>query len=202
MKHLLMSGVIAASACLSLPAFAEAMVGLPAPAFSGTDTNGKTHQLSDYKGRYLVLEWVNPGCPFVRKHYSGNMQATQNEAKAKGAVWLAVNSTAESQSDYHKPADLAKWMQSKNAAVNATLMDTSGEIGKAFGAKVTPHMYIIDPKGTLVYAGAIDSKPTARVDDIKDATNYVKQALSESQSGKPVSVATTNAYGCTVKYAN
>ncbi|MBX6392063.1 MAG: thioredoxin family protein [Burkholderiales bacterium] len=194
--------VSAAAALLSTAALAAAMVGQPAPDFSAVDTNGKTHRLADYKGKYVVLEWVNPGCPFVRKHYSGNMQATQKEIVGKGAVWLAVNSTAESQSDYLPPAKMEAWMKEKNALVTATLMDADGKIGKAYGAKTTPHMYIIDPQGTLVYAGAIDSIPSARVEDIDKATNYVKQAFGELMAGKPVSVATTTAYGCTVKYAN
>jgi hypothetical protein len=151
----------------------------------------------------VVLEWVNPGCPYVRKHYdSANMQATQKDAVARGAVWLAVNSTATSAGDYQPPARLAEWMKSKGAAPTATLMDVDGKLGRAYGARTTPHMYLIDPQGKLVYAGAIDSKPTADPADVKTATNYVKQALDESLAGKPVSVATTRAYGCSVKYSN
>lgn len=202
MKRLLMTSAIAAVSLFSAAAFAAAVVGQPAPAFTATDTGGKQHRLADYQGKYVVLEWVNPGCPFVRKHYNGNMQATQEEAIAKGAIWFAINSTAESQGDYLAPAKMGEWMQGKNASATATLMDADGKIGKAYSAKTTPHMYIIDPKGKLVYAGAIDSVPSARLEDIDKATNYVKQAFTELQAGKPVSKKTTTAYGCAVKYAD
>lgn len=181
---------------------ANVSVGQPAPDFSARDTSGKQQSLSDYKGRYVVLEWVNPGCPYVRKHYdSANMQGTQKAAVAKGAVWLSVNSTAADAGDYKPPAALADWMKSQGAASTATLMDADGKIGRAYGARTTPHLYVIDPAGKLVYAGAIDSKPTANKGDIQTATNYVKQALDESLAGKPVSRATTQPYGCSVKYS-
>lgn len=184
-------------------AWSAASVGQPAPAFSATDTSGKAVSLVDLKGKYVVLEWVNPGCPFVQKHYnSANMQGTQNEATAKGAVWLAVNSTAANADDYKPPAELAGWMKQQNANATTTLMDADGKIGTAYGARTTPHMYVIDPKGTLIYAGAIDSKPTTNTADVKTATNYVKQALGEALAGKPVSTANTRAYGCSVKYAS
>jgi hypothetical protein len=185
------------------PASAAATVGQPAPAFSATDVNGKPVSLADFKGKHVVLEWVNPGCPFVKKHYdSGNMPAAQKDALAKGAVWLAVNSTAKDASDYQAPAELAAWFSSKSAKPTAALMDADGTIGKAYGARTTPHMYIVDPKGTVVYAGAIDSIPTANPADLKTATNYVNQALAETMAGKPVSKAVTQAYGCSVKYSN
>jgi hypothetical protein len=150
-----------------------------------------------------VLEWVNPGCPFVQKHYtSGNMQGTQKEATAKGVVWLAINSTAADASDYKAPAAMAQWMQSQKAAATATLMDADGKVGKAYGARTTPHMYIVAPDGKLVYAGAIDSKATSNPADIASATNHVKVALAESLAGKPVSAATTRPYGCSVKYSS
>jgi hypothetical protein len=150
----------------------------------------------------VVLEWTNPGCPFVQKHYnSGNMPATQKDAVAKGAVWLSVSSTAKDASDYKAPADLGTWQKSVNAVPTATLMDTDGKLGKAYGARTTPHMYVIDPQGKLIYAGAIDSKPTANPADIKVATNYVGQALNEALAGKPVSQPSTTPYGCSVKYA-
>lgn len=202
MKRLLMTSVVAVVSLFSAAAFAAAVVGQPAPDFSAQDTSGKPHRLADYKGKYVVLEWVNPGCPFVRKHYQGNMQATQEEAISKGAIWLAINSTAESQSDYLPPAKMGEWMQGKNASATATLIDADGRIGKAYGAKTTPHMYIIDPKGTLIYAGAIDSVPSTRLEDLDKATNYVKQAFAELQAGKPLSKSVTTAYGCAVKYAN
>ena len=187
----------------SAGAFAQAVVNQPAPTFSVQDASGKTVSLADFKGKHVVLEWVNPGCPFVQKHYnSGNMPATQKDATAKGVVWLAVSSTAKEASDYQPPAELNAWLKGKNAVPTATLMDTDGKVGRAYGARTTPHMYIVDPQGKLVYAGAIDSKPSANPADIKTATNYVSQALAESLAGKPVSVATTRAYGCSVKYSS
>jgi hypothetical protein len=178
-----------------------AAVGQPAPAFSARDTAGRTVSLADFKGKTVVLEWVNPGCPYVQKHYrSANMQGTQREAAGKGVVWLAINSTAKDHSDYLAPAALGDWMKGQQAAASATLMDSEGTVGRAYGARTTPHMYVIDTKGTLVYAGAIDNKPTANTADIAGATNHVKVALAESLAGKPVSVAQTRAYGCSVKY--
>ncbi len=191
---------------LSLPASAvfAASVGQPAPNFTAVDTSGKTVSLADFKGKHVVLEWLNPGCPFVQKHYnkSGNLPATQKEATAKGVVWLAISSTAADASDYKKPADLAGWMKSQNAAATATLMDDDGKVGKAYGARTTPHMYIVNPSGTLVYAGAIDSNRSANAADIPAATNYVKQALGELLSGKPVTTASTQPYGCSIKYSS
>lgn len=179
-----------------------ATVGQPAPDFSALDTAGKTVKLSDFKGKHVVLEWVNPGCPFVVKHYgSGNIPALQKEFTGKGVVWLAVNSTETGSGDYKKPADLGAWMVGQKAVPTATLMDEKGSIGKAYGARTTPHLYIVDPKGTLVYAGGIDSIPSAKVDDIKTATNYVRQGLGEALAGKPISAANTKPYGCSVKYA-
>lgn len=187
----------------SLPALAQtAAVGQPAPDFSALDTTGKTVKLSDFKGKHVVLEWTNPGCPFVVKHYgSGNMPALQKEFTGKGVVWLAINSTETGSADYRKPADLATWLAGQKATPTATLMDESGRIGKAYGARTTPHMYIVNPQGVLVYAGGIDSIPSARVDDIKTATNYVRQSLGEALAGKPISAAVTRPYGCSVKYA-
>lgn len=180
-----------------------ATVGQPAPAFTAVDVDGKTVSLADFKGKTVVLEWINPGCPFVRKHYdSSNMQATQKDALAQGAVWLAVNSTATDSRDYKTPQAMGQWMQQQGAAATATLMDTDGKVGRAYGARVTPHMYIIDAQGKLAYAGAIDSIPTARVADIEKATNYVKQALPAVIAGKPAPTPTTQAYGCTIKYAD
>ena len=184
-------------------AFAVASVGQPAPAFTATDTSGKTVSLADFKGKHVVLEWVNPGCPYVKKHYdSANMPATQKDAVGKGAVWLAVNSTNTGAYDYMPPDKLAAWMKEKGGAPTATLMDEDGKVGRAYGARTTPHMYIVDPAGKLVYAGAIDSKPTANPDDIKTATNHVKVALAESIAGKPVSTPATRAYGCSIKYSD
>jgi len=179
---------------------ATATVGQAAPDFTATDTTGNTRKLSDYRGKLVVLEWTNPGCPFVQKHYSGNMQGLQKEFTGKGVVWLSVNSTGSDSGDYLPPVRLASWMTGKQAAATATLMDESGQIGQMYGARTTPHMYIVSPQGQLVYAGAIDSIPSARVEDIKTATNYVRQGLNEALGGKPISMASSRAYGCSVKY--
>lgn len=178
----------------------SAAVGQAAPGFSAVDARGLPHKLSDFKGKLVVLEWTNPGCPFVRKHYSGNMQALQKEFTAKGVVWLSVNSTETASSDYLPPPDITRWVADQKASPTATLMDASGKLGQLYGAKTTPHVYIISPQGVLVYAGAIDSVPSARVEDIKTATNYLRQGLGEALAGKPLSIASTRAYGCSVKY--
>lgn len=192
---------LGATFLMSANAAAAPAVGQKAPDFVAIDTAGRQHRLSDFAGKYVVLEWTNPGCPFVRKHYgSGNMPATQKSATEQGVVWLAVNSTERAASDYLSPADLEAWMKSQSAAPTAVLMDEDGMIGQAYAARTTPHLFIIDPQGTLIYAGGIDSIPSARVDDIKTATNYVNQALGEAFGGKPISAATTRAYGCAIKY--
>lgn len=181
---------------------ANAVVSQPAPQFSAQDASGKTVNLADYKGKYVVLEWVNPGCPFVKKHYdSANMPTLQKDATGKGVVWLAVSSTAKTATDYKEPAALSAWMKEKSGQPSAIVQDDEGKIGRAYGARTTPHMYLIDPQGKLIYAGAIDSKPSANPEDIKTSTNYVNQALTEVLAGKPVSQPTTKAYGCAVKYA-
>lgn len=198
----LSSIAIGAAALVSAPAvLANAAVGQPAPDFTVKDASGKTVKLSDFKGKHVVLEWVNPGCPFVQKHYnSGNMPATQKDAMGKGVVWLSVNSTEKASGDYMEPTKLVSWAKDKQSVQTAMLMDEEGSVGKAYGARTTPHMYIVNPQGTLVYAGGIDSIASARVDDIKTATNYVKQGLDETLAGKPVSQASTRPYGCSIKY--
>lgn len=186
---------------LAAPAFAVT-IGQPAPAFELKDTSGKTVKLADFKGKHVVLEWVNPGCPFVVKHYgSQNMQGLQKTYTAKDVVWLSVNSTARSASDYLEPAALnTKLVKEWGAAPTAVLMDESGKVGRAYAAKTTPHMYVIDPAGKLVYAGGIDDKRTSNPADVKTANNFVKAALTESMAGKPVSTPTATPYGCSVKY--
>lgn len=184
-------------------AAAQAVIGQAAPPFGITDTQGRSVKLADFKGKLVVLEWVNPGCPYVQKHYnSGNLPATQKAARAKDVVWLSINSTAVDHSDYRKPDDLSAWLKSKDAAMTATLMDVDGKVGRTYGARTTPHMYLIDPQGKLLYAGAIDSIPSANVADLKTATNYVNQALGEALAGKALSKPTSQAYGCSIKYAN
>ncbi len=200
-RHLVIAPIALATAALSAPAFAAATVGQKAPEFTAKDTSGKTVNLADFKGKTVVLEWVNPGCPYVRKHYSsGNMQSTQKDAADKGVVWLAVNSTDTSHPDYLAPAALQSWMTEQKASATATLMDESGSIGQQYAARTTPHMYIISPQGNLIYAGGIDSIASARAEDVKQATNYIKQSLGETLTGKPISMANTKPYGCSVKY--
>jgi peroxiredoxin len=176
-------------------------VGQAAPDFTLKDTSGKTVKLSDFRGKHVVLEWTNPGCPFVRKHYnSGNLPAQQKEAMSKGVVWLAINSTEKASADHMEPAKLVAWKKERQSVPSAILMDEDGTTGKAYAARVTPHMYIIDPQGRLIYAGGIDSIPSARAEDIPKATQHVKVALGEALAGKPISAPTTQAYGCTIKY--
>jgi len=200
MKRTIAISLLAAGMTFGGAAMAEAVVGQPAPAFSGIDTAGKTVSLDQFKGKYVVLEWVNPECPFVKKHYdSGNMSTVQKYAADKGVVWLSVSTSADGDRAA-KAAAVGDWLKSKGASPTTTIMDTGGAIGKAYGARTTPHMYLIDPSGKLVYAGAIDSKPTANPADIKTATNYVVQAIDDALAGKPLSQAVTKPYGCSVKY--
>lgn len=185
----------------SAPALADAVPGKPAPDFTATDSNGRSHKLADFKGKTVVLEWTNDGCPYVRKHYgSGNMQALQKAAADKGVVWLSVISSAKGEQGYVDGAGANKLTAERKAVPAAVLLDPAGTIGQAYGAKTTPHMYVIDKEGRLVYNGAIDDKPSANPADIKGARNYLTEALSAVTDGKPVAVASTRAYGCSVKY--
>ncbi|MGH6626353.1 MAG: redoxin domain-containing protein [Burkholderiaceae bacterium] len=180
---------------------ARGIVGEPAPAFTATDTAGQTRQLSDFKGKYVVLEWFNPSCPFTRKHYnSGNMQGLHKEFTAKGVVWLSLNANERTNLFYLSPDKLARWTAQQSAAPTATLMDEEGTVGRAYGARVTPHLYIVNPQGTLIYAGGIDSIASSRVEDIPAATNYVRQGLNEALAGKPLTAPVTRPYGCPIKY--
>jgi peroxiredoxin len=175
--------------------------GTPAPGFSLTDTAGRTVNLADYKGRFVVLEWTNPECPFVQKHYvSKNMQALQKEAGGKDVVWLSINSTSEDSGEYRTGDQMANWMRAQGAAPKATLIDGKSTTGRAYAAKTTPHMFVVDPTGRIVYNGAIDDKRSANPADTKTANNYVRAALTEAMAGKPVTVASTTPYGCSVKY--
>jgi len=186
---------------LAWSAQAAPSVGQAAPDFALKDADGKAVKLSDFRGKHVVLEWTNPGCPYVRKHYdSGNMPATQKEAVGKGVVWLAINSTERASYEYMEPAKVVAWQQARKAQPTALLADEDGVAGKAYGARTTPHMYIVDPQGKLVYAGGIDSIPSSNPEDIKRAVNYVRQGLDEALAGKPISQAVTRPYGCSVKY--
>jgi hypothetical protein len=181
----------------------DPVIGQPAPAFSLVDTNGKTHSLADYRGKYVILEWLNFDCPFVRKHYSsGNMPALQERFTKEGAVWLSVVSSAEGTQGFFPPAEMNARNQREKGKMSAILIDEPGTVGRAYGALVTPHMYIISPDGILLYNGAIDDKPTARVADIEGARNYVVEAMEAARSGREIAVKTTQPYGCTVKYKN
>lgn len=178
-----------------------ATLGQPAPDFTLQSAAGKPVKLSAFRGRTVVLEWTNPGCPFVQKHYdSGNMQKSQAAAHQSGVVWLTVNSGAPGKQGHLSGPQAAALQKAKGSHATAYLLDPTGVAGRSYGAKTTPHMYVINPKGTLVYAGAIDDKPTADKADIKTARNHVLAALGEVKAGKAVSVASTKPYGCSVKY--
>jgi hypothetical protein len=180
---------------------AGAVAAAAAPDFALTDATGKTVKLSDYRGKYVVLEWTNPECPFVRKHYdSGNMQGLQKEWGARDVVWLAVNSTNQSSYEYKSPQQMGEWMRTKDAAPKASLIDGTSATGRAYGAKTTPHMFVVNPDGDVIYRGAIDDRRSTNPADAKSANNYVRAALSEALAGKPVTVASTTPYGCSVKY--
>jgi peroxiredoxin len=182
-------------------ASASTIVGKAAPKFTLSDTTGKKWTLSDLKGKIVVLEWFNFGCPFVKKHYgSGNMQKLQKEYTAKGVTWLSINSSAKGKQGNATSAEHEKAFKEKNAAPTAVLTDEDGSVGRAYGAKTTPDMYVIDKNGILVYAGAIDDKNGFEPSEIATAKNYVKAALDELLSGKTVTVAETKPYGCSVKY--
>ena len=180
---------------------ADLEVGKAAPDFSAGDADGRAVSLSQFRGKIVVLEWSNPDCPTVKKHYeSGNMQKTQAQAAAAGAVWLTINSSAPGEQGHMSPAEAKTFAASQPSRRSSYLLDPEGKVGRAYGAKATPHMYIVDPAGTLVYRGAIDDKPTTDKADIAGARNHVLAALGEIEAGKPVSVPTSRAYGCNVKY--
>ena len=186
-----------------IPAAAAPEVGKPAPDFTLTAIDGKSHALSSFKGKTVVLEWVNPECPFVVKHYekSGNMPKTQKAALADGVVWLQINSGhAGAQGDF-EPAKVKEWMTKTGAASSAYFRDADGKVGKLYDARTTPHMFVINPQGVLVYAGGIDDIRSANPDDIAKATNYVTAALADLKAGRVVQTATSRPYGCSVKYA-
>ena len=172
-----------------------------APDFNLVDSNGKQQSLSEYRGKYVVLEWVNYDCPFVHKHYSsGNMQKLQNSYRAKDVVWLSICSSAPGKQGHFESEDLKERMAEEKAAPTAYLIDSDGKVGKMYDAKTTPHMFVINPKGILIYAGGIDDTPSTDVNDIPKAKNYVQAALDEALAGKSVSTKGSRSYGCSVKY--
>jgi len=193
--------LLLAGPSVTLAQMQDPEIGAAAPAFTLPDTNGNEHSLADYAGQWVVLEWLNYGCPFVQKHYgSGNMQKLQAEYRGKGVVWLSIVSSAPGEQGYYEPDEMNAMNQENGNQAAAVLLDPAGDVGRAYGAKTTPQMYVINPEGVLLYNGAIDDKPTSRLSDIEGATNYLVQALEEAMAGKPVSIPTTQPYGCNVKY--
>jgi peroxiredoxin len=191
------------TALLIGPSLANVQAGKAAPDFTAVDSNGKSHQLSSFKGKTIVLEWTNDGCPYVQKHYgSGNMQALQKSAADAGVVWLSVISSAPGTQGHVNGAGANKLTTERKASPTAVLLDPTGKIGKLYDAKTTPHMYVIDPKGNLAYSGAIDDKPTSNQADARTARNYVFEALAAVYAGKAPAVTNSRPYGCSVKYMN
>lgn len=192
---------LALTLVFTLSAYA-AKVGAPAPSFTGTDTHGQTHNLSDYHGKFVVLEWTNKDCPYTMKQYdSGNMQSLQKQWTQQGVVWLTILSSAPGEQGYMTADQENAWIAKVHADPTAALLDPKGAIGHAYEAKTTPHMFIIDPSGKLIYDGAIDDHPTTDPADVPQSKNYVSAALKQAMSGRPVAVTYTRPYGCSVKYA-
>jgi len=192
---------LSAALAFTLAAFAV-RVGDAAPDFAGTDTNGKTQKLSDYRGKFVVLEWTNNGCPYTRKHYdSGNMQSLQKQWTAKGVVWLTILSSASGEQGYMTASQENAYISKVHADPTAAILDPWGTIGHMYAAKTTPHMFVIDPSGKLIYDGAIDDHATTDTSDIPSSRNYVSAALTSAMAGQPVATAYTRPYGCSVKYS-
>ena len=199
-KKILMS-IVAILVLVSGASLAQVTVNQKSPDFTLTDTNGQKHSLADYKGKFVVLEWFNPDCPFVKKHYdSGNIPGLQKQYTAKGVVWLSIDSSAAGEEGNYPPQGLNKFMTDKGAAPTAVFADNDGKVGHLYGAQTTPHMFVIAPDGSLIYQGAIDDTPGADIADLKTAKNYVSAVLEAAMNGKPVAVSTTKSYGCSVKY--
>jgi peroxiredoxin len=198
----LAAGAAGSALVAARPARAAAKVGEPAPAFTTVSTSGGTVGLGEQRGKIVVLEWTNHDCPYVRKHYeSGNMQALQKETTGQGVVWLSIISSAPGEQGHVSPAQANELTTRRDAGPTAVLLDPQGTVGKMYGATNTPHMYVIDKAGGLVYAGAIDDRPTSRKGDVQGAHNYVRAALQAVTTGQPVKTPVTRAYGCTVKYS-
>jgi hypothetical protein len=207
-RRMLAIGLYCATTIMALsagvqPVTAQARIGAPAPAFTLTDSNGRVLSLAEFKGKTVVLEWTNHECPYVGKHYRGNnMQALQKKWTGEGVVWLSVISSAPGLQGHVSPQQANKLTAERGASPTAVLLDSTGKVGRAYGARTTPHMYVINGEGGLVYMGGIDNQPTARLEDLKSARNFVDEALSEVSQGKPVSVTASRAYGCSIKYAS
>jgi peroxiredoxin len=193
----MIAGVLWAAA----PAFAAVSAGETAPDFTASDTTGTARSLSQFKGKFVVLEWFNPDCPFVRKHYdSGNMQRLQEAYTGRGVVWLTVASSAQGKQGYLTPEAGNAVMAQRGSHQTALLLDPEGQVGRLYGAKTTPHLFIVGPEGAVIYAGAIDDTPSADPSDVPGAANYVQQALDQAMAGQPVATPETAPYGCSVKY--
>ncbi len=191
----------AALAAFAMPALAKTPTGSPAPDFNVVDTYGNAHSLSALRGKNVILEWTNDQCPYVKKHYGAdNMQQTQKQLAGEDTVWVTVISSAPGKQGYVDAAAANALTTSRNAAPSAVVLDPSGDLGRAYDAKTTPHMYIIDPEGTLVYQGAIDSNRSASASTIPGAANYVKAAMADLDAGRDVVINDTQAYGCPIKY--
>ncbi len=202
LKPLLAGALIAVSMPVAA-ALAAPQIGKPAPDFSGVDSKGNTVKLSELRGRTVILEWTNHDCPYVKKHYrTQNMQSLQKDAADQGLVWLSIISSAPGLQGHVSGKAADELTVSRDAAPNSVVLDPEGTIGRLYDARTTPHMYIIKPDGILAYKGAIDDRPTANDADVKKAMNYVKNAVSQLNNGKPVSPAVTRAYGCSIKYAS
>ena len=200
-RSALVIGVVALVSISGFASAAESIMGQPAPAFTLTDTTGQARSLAELRGKFVVLEWFNNDCPFVGKHYgSGNMQRLQADYTARGVVWLTIVSSAAGKQGHISPKQGDDIMKQRQSHQTALLLDADGSVGRRYGAKTTPHLFIINPDGALIYAGGIDNIPSTDQADVPKATNYVRQALDEALAGKPVSVPEAKPYGCSVKY--
>jgi len=196
LKTLVSIALMAGSPCLM-----AAGAGQQAPDFSATDSEGKSVRLSEYQGRYVVLEWTNPECPFVRNQYNAKrMQESQAEWGGRGVVWLSINSSNKSSGEYTPPDKMNEWMRTRDAKPQRIVIDGASDVARRYSAKTTPEMVVIDPAGKIIYSGAIDDKPTKRVEVTRTANNYVRAALTEAMAGKPVTIASSTPYGCSIKY--
>jgi hypothetical protein len=206
--HKIIFAALCLGAILCLTVFAQsnstsATIGQPAPNFTLQGADDHPHSLADYKGKFVVLEWTNPDCPFVHKFYdSGTMQKMQKDETTKGVVWLRINSGAPGHEGYQTVTQMASYVLNNNVSATESLLDPTGKVGHMYGARTTPHMFVINDKGILVYAGGIDNQPSTDPADISTATNYVTTALDEAMAGKPVKTPTARPYGCSVKYAS
>lgn len=192
---------LVACLCVASARVDAARPGEPAPGFSLVDTHGAARTLAEFSGKYVVLEWHNFGCNYVKKHYAGNMQRLQKEFTAKGVVWLTVISSAPGQQGYFKPEEANGYVKDRGAAPTAVLLDGNGEVARLFEVKTTPQVFLVSPEGQVIYTGAVDSKPTIDADDIPTATNYLAAALADALAGRPVTTPMTRPYGCSIKFA-